>query len=93
VNTPENLPARVEAGGAVEPHEQHAEKRSLIPSIPDVGRTAARWIRPFVPPIVGSVIDTTTKPLRGARQVVEETEEVHFSHKRTRKMTVYSEDD
>jgi hypothetical protein len=80
VETPENLPARADAA------------RQLVPSIPDISRTAARWIRPFVPPIIASAIDTTTKPLRGGRRVLEETEEVHFTHKRTRKVTLYSED-
>ena len=36
-------------------------------------------MRPFVPPIVASAIDTTTRPLRAAREVFEETEEIHFS--------------
>jgi hypothetical protein len=80
--TPE-LPA------AVEPRR---EGNSLIPTIPDVTRAAARWLRPFVPPIVASAIDTTTKPLRSVRQVFEETEEVHFSLKRTHKVSVQSEE-
>lgn len=77
--TSDNLPARREGS-------------SLIPAIPDVTRAAARWIRPFVPPIIASAIDTTTKPLRSARQVLEETEEVHFSLKRTHKVSVHSEE-
>ncbi|MGZ8714353.1 MAG: DUF4407 domain-containing protein [Mycobacterium sp.] len=51
-------------------------RRPLIPAIPDVTRAAARWIRPLVPPIIVNAIDTTTKPLRGVRQIFEETEEV-----------------
>src|SRR4051794_3011386 len=78
--TSDNLPAR-----------RH-ESTSLIPTIPDVTKVAARWIRPFVPPIIASAIDTTTKPLRGARQVFEETEEIHFSLKRTHKVSVQSEE-
>ncbi len=74
----EKLPARVESRSA--------------PSIPDVTKAAARWIRPFVPPIVARAIDSTTKPLRTARQVFEEVEEVTFSFKRTYKVTVDSEE-
>ena len=80
--TPE-LPA------AVEPRRDGG---SLIPAIPDVTKAAVRWLRPFVPPIVASAIDTTTKPLRSARQVFEETEEIHFSLKRTHKVSVSSEE-
>jgi hypothetical protein len=60
--------------------------------IPDVTKAAARWLRPFVPPIIATAIDTTTKPLRSARQVFEETEEIHFSLKRTHKVSVQSEE-
>lgn len=63
-----------------------------IPGIPDVTKAAARWIRPLVPPIIASAIDTTTRPLRGARQVLEETEEIHFSLRRSRKVTLHSEE-
>ncbi|OBI45697.1 DUF4407 domain-containing protein, partial [Mycobacterium sp. E796] len=45
--TPANLPAPVEAGGEVEPHEERATP--LIPSLPDATKAAARWIRPLVP--------------------------------------------
>jgi peptidoglycan hydrolase-like protein with peptidoglycan-binding domain len=84
----DNLPA-LAGGDAVEPHREGA---SLIPTIPDVTKVAARWLRPFVPPIIASAIDTTTKPLRGARQVFEETEEIHFSLRRTHKVSVQSEE-
>jgi hypothetical protein len=63
----------------------------LIPSLPDATKAAARWIRPLVPPFVARVIDNTTQPLRTARQVFEEVEEITFSLKRTRKVTVNSE--
>jgi hypothetical protein len=63
-----------------------------IPVLPDVTKAAARWLRPFVPPIIASAIDTTTKPLRSARQVFEETEEIHFSLKRTHRVSVQSEE-
>ena len=77
----ENLPAVVEE-----------DKRGLIPAVPDVAKAATRWIRPFVPPIVASAIDTTTRPLRAARQVFEETEEIHFSLRRTHRVSVTSEE-
>lgn len=88
-----NLPAPVSPGGEVEAHEErHAP---LIPSIPDATKAAARWIRPLVPPFVAKVIDTTTQPLRSARQVfegvLEETEEITFTLRRSRKVTVNSE--
>lgn len=86
----ENLPAPVEEGGSVEQADEAG--RPLIPGIPDVTRAAARWIRPLVPPIIVNAIDTTTKPLRSARQVFEETEEIHFSMRRTRKVTTHMEE-
>lgn len=81
----DNLPALVEAkpGTSLIP---------TIPTIPDVTKAAARWLRPFVPPIIATAIDTTTKPLRSARQVFEETEEIHFSLRRTHKVSVQSEE-
>jgi branched-subunit amino acid ABC-type transport system permease component len=86
-DTTENLPALVESGGAVEPRSG-----SLIPTIPDVTKAAARWIRPLVPPFVARAVDTTTQPLRAARQVFEEVEEITFLFKRTHKVTVNSEE-
>lgn len=80
-----DLPALTES-------RQAEAKRSLIPAVPDVAKAATRWIRPFVPPIVASAIDTTTRPLRGARQVFEETEEIHFSLRRSHKVSVTSEE-
>jgi hypothetical protein len=80
----DNLPALTESGAG--------EKRSLIPALPDVAGAAVRWMRPFVPPIVASAIDTTTRPLRGARQVFEETEEIHFSLRRSHRVSVTSEE-
>jgi hypothetical protein len=85
----ENLPAQFPPGGEVEPQDERATP--LIPSLPDATRAAARWIRPLVPPILARVIDNTTAPLRTARQVFEEVEEITFSLKRTRKVTVHSE--
>ena len=80
----DNLPAVVE--------DEPKPGTSLIPTIPDVTKAAARWLRPFVPPIIATAIDTTTKPLRSARQVFEETEEIHFSLRRTHKVSVQSEE-
>jgi hypothetical protein len=80
----DNLPALAEA--------EAKPGTSLIPTIPDVTKAAARWLRPFVPPIIATAIDTTTKPLRSARQVFEETEEIHFSLRRTHKVSVQSEE-
>lgn len=85
----ENLPAQVQPGGEVEPQDERATPS--IPSLPDATRAAARWIRPLVPPFVARVIDNTTAPLRTARQVFEEVEEITFSLKRTRKVTLDSE--
>lgn len=84
VGAAENLPAPV--GKTVEPVKQSGHSLSSV--IPEVTKTASRWIRPFVPPIVASAIDTTTRPLRGVRQVLEETEEIQFWLKRTRKVSV-----
>lgn len=86
----ENLPSRIEEERSVEPVAEAG--RPLIPGIPDVTRAAARWIRPLVPPIIVNAIDTTTKPLRSARQILEETEEIHFSMRRTRKVTTQVEE-
>jgi hypothetical protein len=92
VTTPddvENLPAKVEASGEVEAHDERG--KPLIPSIPNATKAAARWVRPLVPPFVARVIDNTTQPLRTARQVFEEVEEITFLLKRTRKVTVNTE--
>ncbi len=78
----DNLPALVE--------DEAKPGTSLIPTIPDVTKAAARWLRPFVPPIIATAIDTTTKPLRSARQVFEETEEIHISLRRSHKVSVQS---
>ncbi|VBA39534.1 hypothetical protein LAUMK13_02627 [Mycobacterium innocens] len=88
--TPEQLPAQVDSSGTVAADETE-RGGPLIPSIPDATKAAARWIRPLMPPFVARVIDNTTQPLRTARQVFEEVEEIAFSFKRTRKVTVNSE--
>jgi hypothetical protein len=80
----QNLPAPVEP--------RDAPATQTIPTIPDVTKAAARWIRPLVPGFVARAIDTSTHPLRTARQVIEEIEEINFSLKRTRKFTVDTEE-
>ncbi|MGH3634692.1 DUF4407 domain-containing protein [Mycobacterium sp.] len=85
--------AATELPAAVEPREAHdGPAIPAIPTIPDVTKAAARWIRPLVPTFVARAIDTTTHPLRSARQVFEEVEEVTFSFKRTRKVTLNTEE-
>jgi Domain of unknown function (DUF4407) len=78
-------PAALEAAPSkeLEPH-----RGGGVPIIPDVTRAAVRFIRPFVPPIVAGAIDNATKPLR---QVFEETEEFHFTMRRTHRVTVETE--
>jgi len=84
VSEARNLPA------LVEPPDMPATQS--IPTIPDVTRAAARWIRPLVPNFVARAIDTSTHPLRTARQVIEEFEEITFSLKRTHRITVEAEE-
>jgi hypothetical protein len=80
----ENLPA------VIEPQNKIAAQ--TIPTLPEVTKAAARWIRPLVPGFVARAIDTSTHPLRTARQVIEEVEEITFSFKRTHKLTVHSQE-
>lgn len=103
-----NLPATVRAGalaptggaGAVVPHTASAAPAApksgglelpLIGTVP-FSDTAARFIRPLVPAFVANAIDTATHPLRTARQAFEEVEEITFTLRRTRKVTVDSQD-
>ncbi|MGD1284192.1 DUF4407 domain-containing protein [Mycobacterium seoulense] len=83
----ENLPAPVQR--EVAPREDRGA--SLIPSIPDATKAAARWVRPLVPPFVARVFDSTTAPLRTARHVFEEVEEITFALRRTHRVTTDSE--
>lgn len=83
----ENLPAPVDR--AIEARDERTT--TLLPSIPHATKAAARWIRPLVPPLVARVIDTTTQPLRTARQVFEEVEEITFAFRRTHRVTVSAE--
>jgi Domain of unknown function (DUF4407) len=82
VSESDNLPAVIE--------QPDVPVKQSIPTIPDVTRAASRWIRPLVPNFVARAIDTSTHPLRTARQVFEEVEEITFSLKRTHKVTVES---
>ena len=92
---PESATAEVSDGrnlpAIVEPPDMPAPQS--IPTIPDVTRAAARWIRPWVPNFVARAIDTSTHPLRTARQVIEEFEEITFSLKRTHRVAVETEED
>ncbi|MFI6957331.1 DUF4407 domain-containing protein [Nocardia sp. NPDC050408] len=100
-----NLPATVSAGalaptggaGAVVPHTASAAPKGGGLELPLIGTvpfsdTAARFIRPLVPAFVANAIDTATHPLRTARQAFEEVEEITFTLRRTRKVTVDSQD-
>jgi len=84
VTESDSLPA------VIEPQDEIAGQK--ISSIPDVTRAAARWVRPLVPGVIARAIDSSTHPLRTARQVIEEVEEITFSLKRTHKLTVHSEE-
>lgn len=85
----ENLPDRV---GPEHEQQPPATRIPSVPTIPDVTRAAARWVRPLVPPFVARAIDTTTHPLRAARQAFEEFEEITFTLKRTHRVTVDTEE-
>ncbi|GAC1406131.1 MAG: hypothetical protein NVSMB60_25830 [Mycobacterium sp.] len=87
--TSDHLPALADGNTAAH-REGTPRVPMLIPTIPEVTKAAARWLRPFVPPIIATAIDT--KPLHSVRQVFEETEEIHFSLRRTRKVSVQSEE-
>ncbi len=89
VEEPDNLPAAVEPEPDTGASAVSTRGDSMLP---DVTRAAARWIRPLVPTFVARAIDTTTQPLRAARQVFEEVEEITFSLKRTRKVTMDAEE-
>ena len=71
-------------------HEPQPGRR--LPVVPDVAEAAVRWMRPFVPPIVATAIDTTTRPFRAVREVFEETEEIHFSLRRSHRVSVAVEE-
>ncbi|WP_174185948.1 DUF4407 domain-containing protein [Nocardia barduliensis] len=79
VSSPAATPAAPHSGGGLE--------LPLIGTVPFTD-TAARFIRPLVPSFVANAIDTATHPLRTARQAFEEVEEITFTLRRTRKVTV-----
>ncbi|MVU79817.1 DUF4407 domain-containing protein [Nocardia sp. ET3-3] len=80
---PVPVPAPADKGGGLE--------LPIIGTVPFTD-TAARWIRPLVPSFVANAIDTATHPLRTVRQAFEEAEEITFTLRRTRKVTVDSHD-
>ncbi|MFG1790806.1 DUF4407 domain-containing protein [Nocardia sp. NPDC049149] len=96
-----NLPAPVASGalaqntgaGALRPAPKTGGglELPLIGTVP-FSDTAARFIRPLVPSFVANAIDTATHPLRTARQAFEEVEEITFTLRRTRKVTVDTQD-
>ncbi|MEU8895180.1 DUF4407 domain-containing protein [Nocardia sp. NPDC048505] len=82
--------------GELAPHQPRPEPRGGL-ELPIIGQvpfsdTAARWIRPLVPSFVANAIDTATHPLRTARQAFEEVEEITFTLRRIRKVTVDTQD-
>ncbi|MFI5778490.1 DUF4407 domain-containing protein [Nocardia sp. NPDC051570] len=92
------LPARLDAAALVPARTgTPVAKQGGGLELPVIGTvpftdTAARWIRPLVPSFVANAIDTATHPLRTVRQAFEEAEEITFTLRRTRKVTVNSED-
>ncbi|WP_083892607.1 DUF4407 domain-containing protein [Nocardia veterana] len=105
--TARNLPAQLPSAGlatdaptTLPAHREEPKKGGGL-ELPVIGTvpftdTAARWIRPLVPGFVATAldrtIDTATAPLRTVRQAFEEAEEITFTLKRTRKVTVHAED-
>lgn len=87
-----SLPARADEYLPARAASEVAERGQipLISTLPEFTRSAARWVRPLVPSIVAKAIDSTTHPVRTARQVFEEVEEIHFSLRRTHTMAVHS---
>ena len=85
-------PSDAKSGGAAAEPANLPARAPQVPTIPGVARAAARWIRPLVPPIVVRAIDSTTHPLRAARQVFEEVEEITFTLKRTHTVSVHAEE-
>ncbi|MEU2257252.1 DUF4407 domain-containing protein [Nocardia xishanensis] len=92
------VPAPTTNPGALVPAAPRAEEPKggglelpIIGTVPFTD-TAARWIRPLVPSFVANAIDTAAHPLRTARQAFEEVEEITFTLRRTRKVTVDSQD-
>lgn len=59
-----------------------------IPVLPDLGRVAARLLRPLVPPVIAQVVENSTQQLRSAQKVFEEFEEFTFSFRRISRVTM-----
>ncbi|NKY36251.1 DUF4407 domain-containing protein [Nocardia speluncae] len=90
------LPAPAGSGLPVPPDKRPARlsrglELPLVGTVPFTD-TAARWIGPLVPGFVSSVIedalDTASRPLRTARHVFTEAEEITFTLRRTRNVTI-----
>ncbi|MBO0853969.1 MAG: DUF4407 domain-containing protein [Nocardia sp.] len=98
VSSPRNLPAPLTPGTLTSDADAKTGGGLELPVIGTVpfSGTAARWIRPLVPGFVNDAIDrtidTATAPLRSVRQAFEEAEEITFTVKRTRKVTVDTTD-
>ncbi|PXX62990.1 uncharacterized protein DUF4407 [Nocardia tenerifensis] len=89
-----NLPATTQAlapSTGATPKTGGGLELPLIGTVPFTD-TAARLIRPLVPSFVANAIDNATHPLRTARQAFEEVEEITFTLRRTRKVTVHTQD-
>lgn len=90
------LPAGTGSGLPVPPEKSPARpsrglELPLVGAVPFTD-TAARWIGPLVPGFVSSAIedalDTASRPLRTARHVFTEAEEITFTLRRARNVTV-----
>ncbi len=91
MSEPSNLPAPLPRDAVAPAPKSGGLELPIVGTVPFTD-TAARWIRPLVPSFVTDAIDTATHPLRTVRQVFEETEEITFTLRRTRKVTVDSSD-
>ncbi|WP_245713516.1 DUF4407 domain-containing protein [Nocardia vaccinii] len=91
MSQPSNLPAPLPRDAVAPAPKSGGLELPIVGTVPFTD-TAARWIRPLVPSFVTDAIDTATHPLRTVRQVFEETEEITFTLRRTRKVTVDSSD-
>ncbi|WP_051159018.1 DUF4407 domain-containing protein [Tsukamurella sp. 1534] len=85
----DNLPAPVaQSSPAVPEHDVGQRKPNpfVPPVLDDAARAVAGFVRPLVPPIVARVLPGPST--RTVQQSYEEVEEVTFSMRRTRKVTV-----
>ncbi|WP_024801347.1 DUF4407 domain-containing protein [Nocardia sp. BMG51109] len=86
------LPARPSSGTGVPPAKKEAGLELPVIGTVPFSDTAARWIRPLVPSFVANAVGTATHPLRTVRHAIEEAEEITFTLRRTRKVTVHSDE-